>query len=150
LSPALAAALRWLRAADRFSVEIRSRLEGQGFSGDEVDSVMAILSQKRLVNDERTAENWLERAQRRGKGWDAMRTELIQKGLPEDQVENWLEKFATPEPENVRAALQREFPLARPTDRAKAFRRMVQRGVDPEVAEAQVEAYFGDREEQDG
>jgi regulatory protein len=76
-------AVRW-----RSRAELRTRLRQAGFEPDEIQTTLADLESAGLVNDQRFATELVrDRAGRRLAGSRAIRTELRQKGVPDDLVD---------------------------------------------------------------
>lgn len=84
-------ALKLLNYRPRTEHEMRSRLEGYGFSKPIVDSVIATLLEKNYLNDQQFADEWIEnRTTFRPRGKRLLRMELMQKHVDEEEIQTAL------------------------------------------------------------
>ncbi len=84
-------ALKLLNYRPRTEHEMRSRLEGYGFSKPIVDSVIATLLEKNYLNDQQFADAWIEnRTTFRPRGKRLLRMELMKKHVNEEEIQTAL------------------------------------------------------------
>ena len=139
---ALALALKKLKASDKLESELCQALETYGFSPQTVTAVLSFLKDRKLVNDRRTIENHIERrAGRRSFGIEKIRAELLQRGAPEEIVEDCLASSAKmDELDGALEALRARFRNG--ADRAKAGRFLMGRGFAEELVEQALDRFF--------
>jgi len=138
-SRALASALRFLKTRDRFESEIRMKLSSDGFAGS-ADGVIEHLKTKRIVDDKRLIEQFLDHAQR-GKpvGLEKIKAKLLARGAPEDLIDAL---NPTNEQELAEAALRKKPAAMKNAGTAGRF--LIGRGFSEEVVESVLERMFGD------
>jgi regulatory protein len=124
------AALKHLARRDHPASELERKLCDRGFASDVVASVLADLSAKRILDDERYIEHFVGYHVARGQGPMRIRAELRASGLPEESIDRHLDAV---EDWRARARLARykKFGAAVPKDfrtRAKQARFLEYRG----------------------
>jgi regulatory protein len=124
----LHAAVAALARRDLTEHELRERLAGQGIEAEEREQVLTRLREAGYVNDARVAAERTERLAARGRGDEAIRAELVRRGIAEDVVAGAL---AALEPERERAARL----LAPGSDPAAQARALARRGFSEESIE---------------
>jgi len=143
---ALRTALRLLRHRDRTSQEIRAKLSDRGFSGSEIDLVLASLTRSGYIDDSRVADRAAERAlHEHSVGRLKLEHDLRARGASDEQIERVLADFDEPsETERAEQLLRNRM---KPTDspqKSAAF--LVRRGFDEEVVRTVVERVYDDFE----
>lgn len=97
---ALDYAYKILSYQDRSVKELRSKLRNKKFRKDEIDKVVAELSNLGYLNDEKYAEMWVKnKMKNRPCGRILMIKGLMTKGIKKEIIENVLKKFLTEEKE---------------------------------------------------
>ncbi len=137
---ALKLALKKLRTKDRFEAEVREFLSE--FPPSVVDRAITRLKERRIIDDTKTTLNLTERySGRRSVGLEKLRTELLERGAPEEIVNTALSEFADSESERILLTLAAKFS---PTDdaRLKAARFLSSRGFQEEGIESALDRFF--------
>ena len=81
------AALRWLAGRDRSVHEVRQKLKHKGFGRAAIDHALATLRDKKYLDDQRFALNWITyRINHTPRGPRLLAQELKQKGIDADTV----------------------------------------------------------------
>jgi regulatory protein len=141
LRGALSLALAKVAQSDKLAAEIESLLSGRGYDGETISAVLELMHKRRVLDDRRTIINTLERySGRRAQGLEKIRAELIERGAPEDIVDEVLAGSAPDE--RVRAVhllRSRSFAAG---DAAKAGRFLLSRGFDEDLVHSVVEEHF--------
>lgn len=142
---ALLKALRMVHASDKLSAEVKQALIRSGVNEETSGRVLALLSERRVLDDQKTILKAVERALgRRGLGKEKIRASLIARGAPEEMVEACLAQH------NESDELERMLELLRSradkNTRAKAGRFLASRGFGEESVEDALNAFFGDSE----
>jgi SOS response regulatory protein OraA/RecX len=135
--------LERLRRSDAFIEGLRASLEATGFEPGTVQRVLAHLSDRRLLNDQKTIDNLVEaRTGKRAAGIEKLRSELKRKGAPEELVE---QRLASVSPEAEREAmlalLRSRFESK--DSRAKGARFLAGRGFVGDQIEGALDEFFG-------
>ena len=140
---ALRAALDFLKPRDRFQEEVRRHLLGKGYPAYDVESVVQLLAERRLLNDDRTTQNLIEQsAGKRAVGIERLRADLEGLGAQAETIERHIEQLGKREPERALEALRAQY---RPgANRAKAGRFLFARGFDEESVESALDAFCGE------
>lgn len=116
-----------------FRAELRAKLRQRGFDDDEVESALDNLTEQRLLDDARTAREFVEfRLQREPVGKRRLLAELARKGAPEEAARDAVDEAT--EDDDREAALQAaERWLMRTTtvSREKLARHLQRRGFSP-------------------
>jgi regulatory protein len=100
-------ALRFLAHRPRSEVEVRTRLARYGLSQPVVRAVLHRLRTTRLIDDVAFAAFWVEnRSTFRPRGHRALRVELRQKGVADEEIEAVLD--GVDEPENARRTAEKK------------------------------------------
>jgi len=142
MTAALEAALRSLRASDKFESEIRRHLEGKGFEAKDIQAVVEHLIRRKLIDDRRTTLNLIERKTgKRSVGIEKLRAELLSRGAPEEIVSECL--AALPRDEQRQAMLDALSSKFKPADsRAKGARFLIGRGFEEDEIESALDDFF--------
>lgn len=143
---ALKVALRRLRATDRFRSELEHALHEKHFSQSEIDEALSFLDSHRILDDDRTLDLIREYSSKRMEGREKLRSRLLARGLSEYFAEQALAAWSEGDDADRARALASEF-LDGGIESDKAYRRLLSRGYDPEVAEAAVSEAYGPRAE---
>jgi regulatory protein len=86
-------ALRYLRPRPRSRLELEQRLKRYGYDGDVIESVIRLLTERRLLDDGAFAGAWVrDRVRLKPKSRRALRAELAAKGVAPEEVEAALEE----------------------------------------------------------
>ncbi|HET7181987.1 MAG TPA: regulatory protein RecX [Candidatus Limnocylindrales bacterium] len=146
----LEAALRFLEARQRSTVEVRTRLNRAGYRPDLVEGCIGRLTELGMLDDGAFARAWVESRDRaRPRGERALRTELRMKGIDRDVIDETIVGREIERPEADALAAQRLLErhastLARVVDprarRQRAYALLARSGFDSETA---VEAING-------
>jgi regulatory protein len=140
----LEAALRYLEARQRSTVEVRTRLNRAGYRPDLVEGAIARLLELGMLDDEAFAKSWVESRDRaRPRGERALRAELRTKGIDRAVVDETMadRELERPDADDnaARRLLERHASaLARVPDprarRQRAYALLARNGFDPETA----------------
>lgn len=90
LKDPLKVALNYLSYSDRFSREVIQRLKKEGFTKEEIDSTIERLKNYGYLNDEKTTEEFIRSKIEKGWGPERIKIEILRRGIPEDEAENWV------------------------------------------------------------
>lgn len=140
---ALALAMKRLAQRDRLTAELTGELSERGYSQSEREQVLEFLIRRRLVDDEKTIRNIIERRSgRRAAGRERLRSDLQKLGASEQAIEASL--GAISDEDELEAMSQvlasRRWPEgARP----KAARFLHSRGFSEELLETALDRFFG-------
>lgn len=147
----LEAALRFLEARQRSTVEVRTRLNRAGYRPDLVEGAITRLTELGMLDDEAFARAWLESRDRaRPRGERALQRELWQKGVDRETVSGALAERETDRPDAdlnaARRLLERHASaLARVVDprarKQRAYALLARNGFDPEVVISSIRAW---------
>jgi regulatory protein len=142
----LEAALRFLEARQRSTVEVRTRLNRAGYRPDLVEGAIARLTELGMLDDEAFAKSWVESRDRaRPRGERALRAELRTKGIDktvvdETMAERDVERPDADEDAGRRLLERHASALGRVPDprarRQRAYALLARNGFDPETAAA--------------
>lgn len=144
MTQALEAALKILRSSEKFEKEVRQALEGKGFESKDIEAVIEHLVRRKILNDTRTTTNLIERRSgRRAVGTEKLRAELLNRGAPEEIVDECLANLdGDRQRQAMLDALSSKF---KPTDdRLKGARFLFGRGFPEDEIEGAVEAFFNE------
>ncbi|MES1239831.1 MAG: regulatory protein RecX, partial [Chloroflexota bacterium] len=102
----LEAALRFLEARQRSTVEVRTRLNRAGYRPDLVEGAITRLTELGMLDDEAFAKAWVESRDRaHPRGERALQRELRLKGIERDVIAGTLEEREVERPDaNTEAA----------------------------------------------
>ncbi len=89
---ALNTALRILTRRDHSKHELTQKLEARGYAGEVIDEVILECQRLDYINDERTAQVFIRRLQRKGYGRKRIQFELNLKGLRGKHIQAVLSK----------------------------------------------------------
>jgi regulatory protein len=154
---ALESAGRLLQSRPRSSREIEQRLARSGFEDAVIVSTLAKLTRLELIDDADFARQWVEsRSRSRPKGVRAIRSELAQKGVDRERIDDAVADISRDD----ELALARKAIAARigraaiPTDasaRTAVYRRMAaflqRRGFNWETVKSVLAEHFGQPED---
>ncbi|MDR2882165.1 MAG: RecX family transcriptional regulator [Alistipes sp.] len=143
---ALASLMRLCSRAEKSSGDARRLMRGWGVAPSDAERVLAELTAKRFIDDERYA-NAYTRGKMRASGWGAhkIRAALAAKGIPRELIDNALRELIDPDAQSVRLEKQLERKIARvkaatPYElRTKLTRYALSLGYDYETAAEAVE-----------
>ena len=140
---ALAKALKIVELRERFTSDLRSRLEKGGFAPEAIEFVVGFLTERKMLDDGRLVGVLLERRiGKRAMGRDRLRADLIAKGAPEDVVDECLATVPFEAEQDDLDSLVSS--RARQGDsRAKVARFVFGRGYREDDIEAALERHFG-------
>ena len=144
-SRALEQALRALGARERTEHELRVLLVRRGVAGDVVDDVIAALRDEGLVDDAGYARRFADDRRLLDRwGNERIARDLVRRGIERELVDLALAGHGPAEELAVAIELlDRRFPLPFEGDRErdKAWRMLVRRGYEPELAYSAVRAH---------
>jgi regulatory protein len=137
-SRALELALRMLNAREHSEAELRAGLARRGCADDVVDDVTAAVRAERLIDDAGYARRFAEDRRLLDRwGNERIARDLERRGIQQELVEEALAGHGPDEELAVAIELlDRRFPLPFEGDRErdKAWRMLVRRGYEPELA----------------
>jgi regulatory protein len=146
----LEAALRFLEARQRSTVEVRTRLNRAGYRPDLVEGAIVRLTELGMLDDQAFARSWIESRDRaRPRGERALRRELAIKGIDRAVIDATIVERDADAPDADAAAarllLERHArALARVPDprarRQRAYALLARSGFDSETAVAAIAA----------
>ncbi len=79
-----------LRNKDRTEQEISIFLEKKNYDSETIETVIEILKEKNLINDEKYVRNFIQKELKKCKGISLIVSELIEKGIEREKVEKIL------------------------------------------------------------
>lgn len=148
----LEAALRFLEARQRSTVEVRTRLNRAGYRPDLVEGCIVRLTELGMLDDEAFAKAWVESRDRaHPRGERALQRELHMKGIGREVIVCTLEEREAERPDANREAAARLLArnasqLARVADprarRQRAYALLGRNGFDSETAIATINAWL--------
>jgi regulatory protein len=139
---ALGLALKRLRLSDKLEAELLKALVMGGFSTETATFVLSFLKDRKLISDRRTIENHIEkRSGRRSIGQEKIRAELLERGAPEELVEECLANADVGD-EAGRAVQALRAKYAQEVERGKAGRFLASRGFGEELIETALDRFF--------
>lgn len=137
-------AMRWLAAAERTELEVRSRLLSQGFSEPDADYVIERLNESGFLSDERVLEREAERASNSlHTGKLKAKQSMLKRGLDEEAVEETVREMPD-EAELLKARHILRLKLKPGDAPARAARILAARGFDEEIVRMAVAERFPD------
>ena len=148
-STAFDKALTHLSATRKTEKEIRKFLTGKGYLPAVVDYAVEKLRSYNFLNDGEYAEAYAENAAKR-KGSRLIRMELMQKGVSEEAVEAALDAIPQEQEEEAARAVLEKYMRGKPFDKPtlqKAFRYLMGKGYDYDIARAVLSSLGVDEEE---
>ena len=86
-------AFRLLKYRNRSEKEIVNRLKGRKISKEVIEQVITKLKSLSLLDDRKFAESWIRERIRKGYGLLKIKSELKEKGIRQDLLEDLLEDF---------------------------------------------------------
>ena len=141
-------ALTHISATQKTEKQVRTFLEGKGYLPAVVDYVVEKLRSYNFLNDGEYAEAYAESASKR-KGSKLIRMELKGKGVSDAEIDAALENLPAEREEEAALQLLQKYMRGKTADRetlTKAFRYLMGKGFDYEIARAALSA-FGECEE---
>jgi len=138
-----AVALRFLANRDYSQHEMAKKLKSKGYSYDEIALLLAELTQNKLLDDRRFAENYIYKRRTKGYGPHRIRIELQMHGLSDELIAETLKITDNAWFIDIKRVWQKHFKGKQASDfknRAKQMRFLHYRGFTAE----QVESVFHD------
>lgn len=137
--------LRYLSIRTRSSFELRRYLMRKGYSLDEIEDILVLLTEEGYLNDEKFAEEWVKsRLTTNLRGPYLIKHELLQKGIEPDLIEQALEQIG--DEGEYQACLQWAIKKlkvyqnkAAETVKKKLYRTLIQRGFSPDTVTAVIQ-----------
>jgi len=111
--------------------ELARKLSARGYAGDIVEETLAALVADRLLSNARFAESYVHSRIQRGSGPQKIRTELRERGISDDLIDNSLDAYADSWRELARQVREKRFGSSQPGDyreRSRQMRFLQQRG----------------------
>ena len=138
------AALSMLDRSAKTAWQISSSLARKGFVTDAIESVIARLTENRLIDDRHFAERMTESAGRSGSGIYAIKQKMRAKGISEDDIENAVSAIDPEEQLAAASALAKKLAPRyssepRPKARAKLSQALARRGFSWDVISSTLE-----------
>ncbi len=146
---ALDKALHFLSATRKTEREIRTYLTKKGYLPAVIEYVIEKLREYGFINDREYAEAYTESAAKR-KGGRLIRMELKNKGLSDEAIDGALSELDSEQELETAKRILEKYMRGKTTDKAtlqKAYRYLMSKGFDYEVAKAAIDAY-GDADEE--
>ena len=146
---ALDKALHFLSATRKTEREIRAYLTKQGYLPAVIEYVIEKLREYGFINDGEYAEAYTESAAKR-KGGRLIRMELKNKGLSDEAIDGALSELDSEQELETAKKILEKYMRGKTADKAtlqKAYRYLMSKGFDYEVAKAAIDAY-GDADEE--
>ena len=125
------AAVRILSQCEHTARQLRHKLLKKGFVIEDIDAVLADLSNQNLLSDERFAEQYVVSRINKGFGPVRIAQEMRDKGVAEQLLETSLEDYSEQWPAIMAKALHKKFgsaPVLNFNERAKRARFLEYRG----------------------
>ena len=154
----LEAALRFLEARQRSTVEVRTRLNRAGYRPDLVEGCITRLTELGMLDDEAFAKAWVESRDRaRPRGERALQRELSMKGIDREVIAGTLEERELERPDADLEAASRLLArnasqLQRVADprarRQRAYALLGRNGFGSETAITAINAWLAEPEDQ--
>lgn len=137
---ALQVALSYLSYRERSEREVRRHLQDKGYARETVDTVVERLHAYHYLDDGVFAVSWIENRRRfRPRGERLLRSELLQKGVEREVVEQALSDAGGDELALARAAAEKKLKTVRAADEPTFRRRLggflLRKGFDHEVVQ---------------
>lgn len=146
---ALDKALHFLSATRKTEREIRAYLTKKGYLPAVIEYVIEKLREYGFINDGEYAEAYTESAAKR-KGGRLIRMELKNKGLSDETIDGALSELDSEQELETAKKILEKYMRGKTADKAtlqKAYRYLMSKGFDYEVAKAAIDAY-GDVDEE--
>lgn len=146
---ALDKALHFLSATRKTEREIRTYLTKKGYLPAVIEYVIEKLREYGFINDGEYAEAYTESAAKR-KGGRLIRMELKNKGLSDEAIDGALSELDSEQELETAKKILEKYMRGKTADKAtlqKAYRYLMSKGFDYEVAKAAIDAY-GDVDEE--
>jgi len=133
-------ALKLLNVRDRSEKEIISSLTENKFSEHDIIEVVLSLKEKGLINDLRFAKEWVDYVLRTSpRSQSLIRQDLVQKGIPENTIEEALSSVVLSEKEVLKNIAAKRLKgldnLPKTKAKGKLFRYLVSKGFDIEMVD---------------
>lgn len=140
---ALKKALNWLRQRDFLSAELSFRLLESGIEPDEAFAVVNFLTDRRILDDQRTIENAVARnSGPRAVGNQRLRETLIERGATEDKIDSAFSASAEAvEFDNARTVAEKRKRSG--GERWQTGRYLESRGFEEHAVEHALDVVFG-------
>lgn len=124
----LSKAYKLLEYRDRSINEMRDRLKRNGYDDQVVDVTITELKDLGYLNDRKFARMWTSERTRNGFGQRKIESELKEKGISKEVIEETLKVLGdeVEEEEKVRKLVEKRLPLYRGDNPPKAYRKLSQ------------------------
>ncbi len=109
-------AMNLLSRREHSVAELKIKLAARELDPEDIDDAVDKLIKEGLVSDERFAEGFVAYRMRRGQGPVRIRGELIQRGIGEDLISNFLDSCSGDWFDSVRAVREKRFGPECPAD----------------------------------
>ncbi len=142
-------ALNHLSATRKTEKQVRTYLAGKGYLPAVVDHVVEKLAGYNFLNDGEYAEAYVESVGKR-KGGRLIRMELKSKGVSDEKIDGALGALAEGVEENAAKEILQKYMRNKPCDKqtlSKAYRYLMGKGFDYEVAKSALASYAEDDDE---
>lgn len=142
-SVALDKTLTYITATQKTEKQIRDYLYKKGYLSTVVEYVLEKLRDYRFVDDKDYAETYAQTYARR-KGKRLIKMELYKKGIKKEEIESALEEVDEDTQIETATELAKKYMRSKEADRqtlAKAFRYLISKGFDYDVAKKALENY---------
>lgn len=135
LPPIRDRAIAYLAKRDHTRHELAGKLARAGYEADEIDALLAELSGRGWLSDQRFAENFVNLKQARY-GSLRLAHELRQRGVAEEEIQRLLGRVGDTELDRAREVWRKKFgaPPANASERARQIRFLQSRGFSYEVS----------------
>jgi len=133
--PVRRAALNLLARREHSSAELSRKLQKKLFTLVDINTVLTLLTQENLINNERFTESFIRYKRSKGYGPVRIRAELIERGITQDLIEHQLKILDNTWLDDAHRAWQKRFKNKLPHDfksRAQQMRFLQYRGFTSE------------------
>lgn len=132
-------AVKLLSVKDRTERELRERLEKKGYSAEEIDDAVAVMTEYNYIDDRSYAEKYVsDGINLRGHGFGRIKTELLRRGvsreIADEVIENAKQTAELDPKERIEETLEHRFSgadLGNPKERNRIFGYFARRGFSP-------------------
>lgn len=136
---ALSEALKYLTAKDRSSRGVALHLQEKAYQKETIQSVLAYLQAKKMIDDFRYADNYFHKRLKSGYSIHQISEELKQEGLPDEVIEDARSRFMEELSDGIRAKEEAEKLLSQFGYSAKTMRKIAgfleRKGYEAELVE---------------
>lgn len=137
-------AVQLLARREYSELELRTRLERDGFAADEMDTALTALIEAGYVSDVRFGEMLVRSRVRGGYGPARLRAELRTHALSDALIQQLIDAAGVEWSELAQQQLQRRYgdkPVADRRDRARRMQFLMRRGFDGETTRSAMQAF---------